>query len=358
MQYVIGCFWHPIAVSLILTERKFWIMGTFISLLRVENTKLWKRFSTKLMVLILVAIIAGFCGLAKVQRDMSKDNGNSTVTSQSADADWKQGLKAENVKLRQSIDNAEKSKVFKEKSSLDSDRMQIAVNNYYIKNNVKPDTDMMTYYWDNVCTSGLWQFVALLVIIACSTLVAGEFSESTMKTMITRPYKRRQILSAKLLVMIGYTLFLTVVSYIVVLVSAAVFFGTDGANLNVPMWISGKLYAVPGFAASLLTFGLYFLSTLVYTVFAFAISAVTRSRAVATGLSIFLMFGGSFTKLLSLNFNWGKYIFFADTNFEAFVLNGAPFYDITLSLALVICAVYCAVFLFISYFTFEKRDIS
>lgn len=333
-------------------------MGSFVKLVNVENMKLWKRFSTKLMILIMAVIIVGMCGLLKVANDRVQKIAADSNTSQSEKLDWKEKLKQENESLQASIDAAEKSKSFSEKNNLDEMKRQVAENKYRIEHNMKPIENKTNDFWHLMLTAEMWQIVTLFVIIATTALVAKEFSEGTMKTMIPRPFARWQILTAKFIVTLIYALFMTALGYLLTLGSLALFFGASQFGNNVLLWIGGSIVEVPGIVGSLITIGLDFLSTLVYVIFTFALCAVTRSRALATGLSIFLMYGGIISTLISRYFSWGKYIFFADTSFSTFIVNGATTYGLTLSLALVICAVYCVVFLFAGYFTFAKRDIS
>ena len=42
-------------------------MGNFLTLVSVENTKLWKRLSSKIMIIILIAVVVGLCGLYKAE---------------------------------------------------------------------------------------------------------------------------------------------------------------------------------------------------------------------------------------------------------------------------------------------------
>ena len=330
-------------------------MGRFISLVSVENEKLWKRMSTKIMILILVGLIFLFCGVYKAETSIEKKQ-NNTSQSEKVGGDWKKQLKAEDISLQSQIDELEKSNVQSKKQPLDSYKMELAQNKYRIEHNLKPGKS--TDYWSVVTSSGLGGLIALFAIIACAGLVAGEFSDNTMKTMISRPFARWQILSAKFAAVFIYGILLQIAALISIMIAAAAFFGINNADAPQLLWFGGSVHSMPGFAASLITNGLDFLDVLVYLIFAFALSVISRSRALATGLAIFLMFAGTYTRLLAYNFSWGKLIFFADTGFSSFVTDGAPFYGITLSLALLICAVYCAAFLFAGYFTFAKRDIN
>lgn len=346
-------------------------MGNFFSLLSVENTKLWKRISSKVMIIILAAIIVGLCGLSKATQNMvsnaqgsSSSSGSANVSMESGADDltpnsantWQQQLEIEDKTIQTRIDSAEKSSKQIEKNDLDSMKMELAENKYRISNNIK--NDGTKDFWHYVETSGFAKIIALFAIIACSALVAGEFSDNTMKTMIPRPFSRSQILTAKFIAVLLYSLVLMVVSFVFIAASIAMFFGTSGINGYQMLWTGGSVLYLPGFSAAMITIGLDSLEVLVYVFLAFGIAALSRSRAVTTGLAIFLMFAGSFTEFAAMYFPWGKYILFSDTTFSTFVIHGAPYYGITLRFALLMCLAYCVVFVFGGYLAFMKRDIS
>lgn len=346
-------------------------MGNFASLVQVEHRKLWKRLSTKIMPLILIAVVAGLIGLVRLESNMAGVNITTGTVGQpegqSGFSDWRQAVEAENESLQAEIDAAEKSTRQSGKTELDQARATLAKNRYALDHDIRPAvwnengspaTNGTNDFWNTVLRIGMGSIGALFAIIACTALVAGEFSEGTMKTALTRPFTRGQVLTAKLLVVIGYSVIVAAVSQLTALASVAAFFGTGGAERVVLLWLGGRAVPFSGWAAFALVSGLELLTTLMYVCLTFALSAISRSRAVATGVSIFLMFAGSFTTFIAYNFSWGKLIFFADTAFSTFVLSGAPFYGITLSLALLICAVYGAVFLAAAYASFIRRDVA
>jgi ABC-2 type transport system permease protein len=204
----------------------------------------------------------------------------------------------------------------------------------------------------------MWTFVALLVIITTSALVAGEFAENTMKTMVSRPFSRNQILSAKLVTTILFTAEMMLMTFLLTLITTALLFGTNGIDTTQLLWLGGKTVAVSGIVGSLLTLLFDFLSTLVFVIFSFFLATVTHSRAAATGFSIFVVFGSSIFTELALRFSWGKYIYFADTAFSSFISKGSPIYGMSLGFAVLYSIVCTLILLIASYFTYEKRDIN
>jgi ABC-2 type transport system permease protein len=324
-------------------------------LFSVENTKLWKRMSSKIMIPILIALTFGVSAIYKAEQPTIQKEGSSTTESQSIAGDWKQQLITKNAILQNQITIAEKSKAQNQKTQIDSMKMQVAENKYRVANNI--ESDGTSDFWSYADTSGLGKLVALFAIIACSALVAGEFSENTMKMMIPRPYKRWQLLTAKLISILSYAVVLTAVLFISSIVATAIFFGTKGIGAYVLLWMGGKVIYLPGLVSTLITTGFDLLEVIVYIILAFTLATIFRSTALATGASIFLMFAGSFTIYIAYNFSWGKFILFCDTGFSSFIISGAPFYGITLSLELIKSAVYCVVLLAAGYITFQKRDI-
>ena len=105
-------------------------------------------------------------------------------------------------------------------------------------------------------------------------------------------------------------------------------------------------------------FGLDFFQILVYVIVAFVISAISRSRSIATGFSLFLVLVGTgITQTLAMFFDWCKYLPFGLTNFKYFISAGSYIDGTSLGFALIVSAVYSVIFCFIGYYTFQKRDI-
>lgn len=333
--------------------------GTFLSLVSVENKKLWKRVSTKIVVIILLGLTIFSGVMMKIYSDSTIKQYEKSKSSQTQTTDWKAMLKAENKQLQSDLDAIKDDSPLTVKSQIDSKKMTISENNYRLDNNMAPNTDpKKTDFWKIIFNSSMWQFVALLVIISTSALVAGEFSDNTMKTMISRPFSRNQILSAKLIVTSLFTIEMLAVTYILNIILTLILYGSNGIDGTVLLWLSGKTVALPGFAASLLVLLLDFLSSLVFIIFAFFIATVTRSRAAATGVSIAVLFSSSLFVTLSQHFGWGKFIYLGDAFFSSFLTSGAPFYGVSLSFSLIYCFAWTVLLLIASYVVFEKRDVN
>lgn len=328
----------------------------FLKLVSIENMKLWKRLSTKIMLLIiLLLVIAVPCGIKVYQNSTTKNDTKATV-----DKDWKEKTKLQLAQNEKQLAAVKKSSSKPMKMTQGSMEKTVAEEKYSIEHNIAPSTE--TSIWKRVIdidtTAGYGSFIGLMLIIACTAQIAGEFSEGTMKMMISRPYSRSQILSAKLISSILYGLTLLVATFIINFVLTGALFSFTGMSTKAMLWNGTKLLYIPGFLKALAIFGLDFLTVLFYTIFAFMLSTITRSRSLATGFALFMvLFGGGLVQLAAIFFDWAKYLPFAATGFTSIVISGAAIPGVTLNFAIISSLIYIAVMLFAGYFTFQKRDI-
>lgn len=327
----------------------------FMDLVSIENKKLWKRLSSKIMFLLVILLIIGVPCMMKVYE--------STQPKQKAptqEANWKNSVKQDLTQQEQSLAQAEKSSSKTMRMSIGSLKKTVAEDKYQLEHNIAPASSESI--WDTMIMLnndvGYGSIIALMLIIACTTLVAGEFSEGTMKMMISRPYSRREILSAKLLVSILYGLTLLVSTIVLSFVMSGLLFGFNGLSSKSMLWTGSKIIYMPGIAKILCIFGIDFLTVIFYTIFAFALSTLTRSRSISTGFSVFMLIAGSsLVQLVGVFFSFGKYLPFAVTDFNSTIAYGAKLEGVTLSFSLIMSAIYLVILVVAGYMAFEKRDI-
>ena len=97
---------------------------------------------------------------------------------------------------------------------------------------------------------------------------------------------------------------------------------------------------------------------LMMVTFAFMLSSVFRSSSLAIGLAIFLMFTGSQLTYILSQYDWVKYILFANTDLSVY-FDGSPIIEsMTLGFSLMTLLVYFIVFLLLSWLLFTKRDVA
>lgn len=315
-----------------------------LNLVKNESVKLLKRPSTYIMIALIVVgtILFGF--LTQWLHSNSKNDSNN---------DWKQGLQQDIELYEQEYENTNEEWY---KNWMES---QIAINQYRIENDIPPsyvDYSM----WSFIDESSLMiTFVGLFVIIIASGIVANEYSRGTIKMLLVKPYKRWKILLSKYITVILSLLFLLAILFITAAITGALFFGLGDTSAVYLTYENGQVIEQSLLLYLIKLYVLSSVSTLLLATMAFMISAVFRTSGLAVGISIFLLLVGPIvTSNLANHFEWTKYTLFANTDLMQY-LEGTVLMDgMTLEFSLVILAIHLILFLAISFYLFNNRDVS
>ena len=201
--------------------------------------------------------------------------------------------------------------------------------------------------------------VTLLTVVVAGGIVASEFSQGTIKMLLTRPVKRWKILTSKLLTVGLFAVAMTGILLISGIIFGYIFFdNVPGTQLEL---VDGAVVEVSFWGRLLLLTALSLINVLVIGTLAFMIGSVFRSSSLAIGISIFLMFTGvQVTGVLAmLEIEFSKYILFANTNLSQFIGTKEPLLEsMSMGFSIVVIAVYLVIFLVTSYWSFTKRDVT
>ncbi|WP_018932052.1 ABC transporter permease [Gracilibacillus lacisalsi] len=313
-------------------------MLNFISLLKNEQMKLYSRFATWSMYIILAVIL--FAGALIV---FVFDN----IDEQTYNDNWKEQLAQENEEL---LEVNEEVEYF----GFDS---EIAINEYHIENDVKPlPYDAWQFTLEN---AGLSMIISLFTIIVAAGIISNEYRWGTIKLLLIRPISRTKILFSKFVSVLLFSITMLAFLFIISLVIGAIFFGINGWNPSLVQMGTDGVEEVSIFAEIFTQYGLNMVNLVMMATFAFMISTLFRSSAMAIGLAIFLMFTGNSIIGFVAEYDWAKYILFANTNLNQYFGSGSPVMDgMTLGFSITVLVVYFVLFLLVSWFTFTKRDIA
>lgn len=296
-----------------------------LKLIQNEWIKLWNKKGTWVMVIILAVAIIGLSGLNKLGEQY--DN-----------SEWIKEMENDVVKVEEKLASPDLTEEEKEDLEFERENLQES-----IAMGIEMDQPL-TRESMIVDTYGMMSLVTLLTVIASAGILATEFSQGTIKMLLSRPVKRWKILASKYATILLFGLFLAAITYVFSVVSAFIFF--PSADGNSILW--GK---------SIYMMFLGFINVVMISTFAFMVGSVFRSTSLAIGLSLFLYFTGSVITVFLEKFEFAKYSFFAhdltqyETGFKILDSN-------TMQFSIVVLIVYAIVFLAISFTSFIKRDIT
>ncbi|MFC4402088.1 ABC transporter permease [Gracilibacillus xinjiangensis] len=315
-------------------------MHNFISLLKNEHVKLYSRFSTWSMFIILGSIILISALIVFFFADQGKEEYG---------AEWKTELQAENDEYRDMMNEDE----FFD-GLYDS---EIARNEYHIQQGIQPlSFDAWQFTLEN---SGISMLITLFTIIVSAGIVASEFRWGTIKLLLIRPISRTKILLSKYVYVLLFAATMLLFLFVINLLIGTLFFGINSLNPLIVKETAGGFEQVPVFSEIITQYGLSMINLIIMSTFAFMISALFKNSGMAIGSAIFLMFAGNTLMSVLSQYDWSKYILFANTNLRQYFGSGSPVVDgMTLGFSITILVIYYLAFLILSWLSFTKRDIA
>lgn len=312
-----------------------------LKLIQNEWMKLWSRKSSWIMIVLLAVILLSSAAITKWV-DNSMDSANTET--------WQQ---VETNEMAYSLSMLE------DDSLSDAQREyfegEAAISEHRLENGLPP-FEYNSMQQGVIESHVMMSIVTLFTVIVAGGIVAAEFSQGTIKMLLTRPVKRWKILSSKYIATMFYALLLAVVLFIVTALAGLIFYGiSDGTHL---VWNGSEVVEGSFWLEGLQLAALSFASVWIIGTFAFMLGTVFRSSSLAIGLSIFLMFTGIQAVFLLADYEIVKYYLFTHTDLTQYYTGFMPVEDITMTLSVIVLLVYSLIFMAISYLTFSKRDIT
>lgn len=312
-----------------------------LKLIQNEWMKLWSRKITWIMVILLVFVVFAGLGITKWM--------NSTANEDVTES-WQDIAQAEIANSTIMLAEPDLSE-----TQIDYYEGQIAIAEHRLENDI-PALEYASMQQQMLDTHMMMSLVTLLAVIAAAGIVAAEFSQGTIKMLLTRPVKRWKILTSKYITVLLFAVLLSVILLISTAVAGLLFFGIgDGALL---IWNGSEVVEASFWLEALKLAALKFSSVWMISTFAFMLGTVFRSSSLAIGLSIFLMFTGIQAVFLLQNYEIVKYYLFTHTDLTQFYTGNMLIPGITMTMSVLVLIVYFLVFMAISYWTFGRRDIT
>lgn len=311
-----------------------------LKLIQNEWMKLWSKKATWIMTGLLVVAILGMLGLTKWIDTMSNYD----------EPDWKTSVQGELTITKEQLGTT---------TLVDSERERLEdkekVLEYRLANSIEPLTGNSRESMI-MNSGGIGSIAVLLTVIVAAGIVASEFTQGTIKMLLSRPAKRWKILTSKYVTVILFGILLMLIGFIVSILGAYLFFQSgQGQEL---VWNGKEVLEVSVWGKGLYILLLSFGNVFVTATFAFMIGSVFRSSSLAIGLSLFIYFMGSTLVMLLAKYEVVKYIVFTHMDLTIYETDFRIVEGITMSFSLAVLAVYIVIFLIISYTTFIKRDIT
>ena len=315
-------------------------MSSMLHLIQNENMKIYRRVGTWVMIGLVVAAVL----VAAVFTNMNASD---------EAANWRVNSENAIQQAEETLNNSERMpKAFK-----DSQERSIAINEYRLENDIPPlESDSIWSFMDS--STGIVSLISIFTIIIGAGVIASEYSWGTIKLLLIRPASRTKILASKFIATLLFALLSLVILYISSFIIGGLFLGFNAVDQPYLTYSGGDVTETSMAVHYMVEYVLASVNLLMMVTFAFMLSSVFRSSSLAIGLAIFLMFTGSQLTYILSQYDWVKYILFANTDLSVY-FDGSPIIEsMTLGFSLITLLVYFIVFLLLSWLLFTKRDVA
>lgn len=224
-----------------------------------------------------------------------------------------------------------------------------------------------------------FSLLSILLIVLAGGIISSEFSNGTIKLLLISPHRRRSIFWSKALILLEITLIATGATFVLSFLLSGILGGFGGIGALYMSTLFGSIVKLPYILVILYKYLLFLLPVLAFGALALMLSAVTRKTAVATAVSILLLYGGNiFSSLAAMLSNYfvipgAKFLLFTNTSLSPYFTSpsgmftdigtvagispGLVDHSMTLIFSVVILLLYTVCFLWIARDSFCRRDV-
>jgi ABC-2 type transport system permease protein len=322
----------------------------FLPLVENEVLKLWKRRRFRLVLLILVALI-GIIVFAQVE-------GRRRYGSRK---DWRIDTQEQVARMRNWLRRGQLPATQRRWIQFEIERLQ-----YHLDRNINPEETSGPLFTRGFANAASYLLLHLLAIVFAADIVSSEFSQGTVKLLLTRPVGRSRVLASKLaalLLAVGLTVLLGgIVAY--VFGGFAYGYRGWGAPVLTGFRLSGEVFdtaavrAVPLWQDTILVFGLAWFATATVGVIGFMTSVLLRSTAASMGTMFAALILGTILPRLASSWEFQKYLFVTNLPLpDYYTGTPPPILGMTVPFSVVVLAMWAAAALCVSFVVFARRDV-
>lgn len=323
----------------------------FLPLVENEVLKLLKRRRFRVVFLILVALI-GLIVFAQVKgRERFLSSGK----------DWRVRVQERVASMQNGVRSGRMPKTAERWSRFEIARLQ-----YHVDRDINPDAITGPLFVRLFANASSYLLLPLLALVFGADIVSSEFSQGTIKILLTRPISRARILSSKLLA-------LALAITLMVMTGGAVAYLFGGAAFGYRGWAApvltgfrlsgdafdvGTVRALALWKETILVFGLAWFASLTVGALALLTSVLLRSTAAAMGTMFAALIAGTILPRVAPTWEAQKYLFVTNLPLPDYYSGSPPpIPGITVGFAVAVLAIWSAAAIFAAFLVFTRRDV-
>ena len=333
----------------------------------IENEVFKTAAKKRLLIIfgILLVLISSFAYGEKnsLQRTTERLTQRMGVT---ATTDWKKLIEQQILDTKNRLENSSGHGGHDDRNDRPAMLVRMEQLKYFLDNNINPLDSSAAKFTTRFMEQSIFLFLPLLMIVLAADMVSGEFTDGTIKLLLTRNVPRWKILLSKYLALLIMELLVLVAAAVIAVAVSGIFFGYGGwmtpvstgfkvigdrldtsGVLNVPQW--QYIFMVYGLG--------YFVSVVVSTI-SFMISVLVRSTAASFGIMMAALIGGNFMSFFLADWKLTRYLFMVNLRLTDY-LSGSfqPISGMNMTFSVTVLLVWAVAALGVSFAYFTRQDI-
>ncbi|MTH54632.1 ABC transporter permease subunit [Bacillus mangrovi] len=275
--------------------------------------------------------------------------------------DWRTQVQQEIINMQNRLNSGGISGEWKEILQIRVKQQQ-----YYLVHDINPSAPGAPTFMKTFAENSIDLLLPLMVMVIASDLVSSEYTNGTVKLLLTRPVKRWKILMSK------YITLLLAVSFIV-LATGVLTYGVSGIALGYSGW---TLPVLTGFSAEggqldtsavqmmslwqyiLMDYGLVWFVAVIVGTLTFALSSLMKSTASVMGVMLASLIAGAILANMVSAWDSAKYLFMVNLNLTDYLTGmSPPIEGMSLGFSMTVLLVWAAAGLAASFFFFTRKDV-
>src|SRR5258706_2882601 len=322
----------------------------FLPLVENEVLKLLKRRRFRVVLLILVALV-GLIVFAQVK-------GRERFLS---GKDWRIQVQERVAGMQNALRSGRMPKTAERWTRFEMARLQ-----YYVDRNVDPYAITGPLFVRTFANASSYLLLPLLALVFGSDIVSSEFSQGTIKLLLTGPVSGAAVLSSRLVALtLAITLMVLTGGVVAYLFGGAAFgFRGWGAPILTGFRLSGEAVDIGTVRSTalwketILVFGLAWFAAQSFGALALLTSVILRSTAAAMGTMFAALIAGSILPRVAPSWEAQKYLFVTNLPLPDYYSGSPPpIPGITLGFSVAVLSVWAAAGLLAAFAIFVRRDV-
>lgn len=275
--------------------------------------------------------------------------------------DWRTTLQQQIIDIQNRLSSSGISEEWKKQLQI-----RVSQQQYYLDHDINPAEPGAPTFVRGFVENSIQLFLPLMVMLLSSDIVSSEYSQGTIKLLLTRPVKRWRVLLSKYIALILSVSFIIFMYGLISYLISGLVFGYKGlsAPIITGFVISGndldtsRVYLISQWQYLLQLFGLAWFVSLVIGTLSFMLSVIIRSTAAGMGVMLALLISGTILSNMVSSWESAKYLFMVNLELASYLKGSAPPIEgMTLGFSLTVLAVWGSLALAVAFLRFTKQDV-